>query len=71
MRTLSRAPIMTTWHAARPRGKGLGIQPNGANFRRPAWVQTAKNRSTWHTVVARTHKHAPKAATVSLYRKRV
>ncbi len=71
MRTLSRAPITRTWHAMRPTGKGVGVQPNGANFRRPAFVQDPVDRNVWHTLVARTHKHAPKAATVSLYRKRV
>ena len=71
MRTLSRAPITRTWHAMRPTGKGIGVQSNGANFRRPAWVQDPVDRNVWHTLVARTHKHAPKAATVSLYRKRV
>ncbi len=70
-RTLSRAPITRTLYAGAPAGKGIGGQPNGANFRRPAWVQTPRDRSVWHTLVARTHKHAPKAATVSLYRKRV
>ncbi|MDA8311017.1 MAG: hypothetical protein M0Z46_10485 [Actinomycetota bacterium] len=70
MRTLSRAPITHTLHLARPVGKGIGVQPNGANFRRPAFVQTPTNRDVWHTLAARTHKHAPAAATVSLYRYR-
>ena len=71
MRTLNRAPVTATWYSHVPTGKGIGGQPNGANFRRPAFTQTPKNRDIWHTLIARTHKAAPKAATVSLYRKRV
>ncbi len=69
MRTMSRLPITHTLFSTKPTGKGIGPQPNGANFRRPAWVQTPKNRSIWHTLVARAHKAAPAAATVSLHRR--
>lgn len=63
-------PVTATLHPHRGTTRPPSVQPTGFNAPPPAFVQTAHNRTTWHTAAARTHKTAPKAATVTLTRKR-
>jgi len=69
MRRQAIVPITTTWYRPVPVNRPVQVVSTVPNVRGPAFVQTPRTRGRWHTMVRKSHKKAPGAATVVLYRK--